>query len=154
MVKNYLLDTNILIFLVKNERFGSYFDKNYGNLPNRVICYSYISLGELESIIEKNHWGNRRRTALNRVLKGFKMIPVTSKKLIQHYGQIDAYSQGKLQNHPLPEGLSARNMGKNDLWISATASILEATLITTDQDFEYLHKVFFSVEQINIQEFK
>jgi hypothetical protein len=31
-------------------------------------------------------------------------------KLIRNYGTIDAYSQGKLKDKPLPTGMSARNM--------------------------------------------
>jgi len=36
-------------------------------------------------------------------------------------------------------------MGKNDIWIAATAYILEAELITTDRDFLHLDQVFFKV---------
>jgi len=53
------------------------------------------------------------------------------KTIIERYAEIDAFSQNKLPKIPL--GLSARNMGKNDLWIAATASILEAKLLTTDK---------------------
>lgn len=35
-----------------------------------------------------------------------------------------------------PEG--ARNMGKNDLWIAASAKAAGATLLTTDGDFDHL----------------
>ena len=31
--------------------------------------------------------------------------------------------------------MTARNMGKNDVWIAATAYVLRATLVTTDKDF-------------------
>ena len=44
-------------------------------------------------------------------------------------------------------GMSARNMGKNDLWIAATASVAAAVLITEDQDFDHLDGVFVSVER-------
>jgi predicted nucleic acid-binding protein len=33
-------------------------------------------------------------------------------------------------------------MGKNDVWIAATASVLEGTLITTDTDFDHLQGEF------------
>nr|WP_157618605.1 hypothetical protein [Spirosoma spitsbergense] len=36
-------------------------------------------------------------------------------------------------------------MDKNDLWIAATASLLEAILITTDKDFDHLHGRFIEV---------
>lgn len=38
----------------------------------------------------------------------------------------------------MPAGLSARNMGKNDLWIAATALYLDLPLHTTDNDFDHL----------------
>ena len=41
--------------------------------------------------------------------------------LMEAYARIDAYSQGRLQGEPLD--MSARNMGKNDLWIAATAYV-------------------------------
>jgi predicted nucleic acid-binding protein len=40
-------------------------------------------------------------------------------------------------------------MGKNDIWIAATASVLNATLLTTDGDFAHLNSVFLSVIQID-----
>ena len=67
---------------------------------------------------------------------------------IERYAEIDAFSQGKLKDRPL--SISARNMGKNDLWIAATASILNATLLTTDLDFNHLHNVFLNLECIKI----
>lgn len=58
------------------------------------------------------------------------------------YGEIDAFSQGKLKGQPLPAGLSSRNMGKNDLWIAVSAAATVATLLTTDKDFKHLKGVF------------
>lgn len=45
-------------------------------------------------------------------------------------------------------GMSARNMGKNDLWIAATASALDLTLLTTDRDFDHLHLPLLSLQKI------
>jgi len=36
-------------------------------------------------------------------------------------------------------------MGKNDLWIAATAYTLNATLVTTDTDFDHLDGEFIEV---------
>ena len=36
-------------------------------------------------------------------------------------------------------------MGKNDIWIAATASVLDATLLTTDKDFDHLNNEFLNV---------
>jgi len=36
-------------------------------------------------------------------------------------------------------------MGKNDLWIAATALLTNSKLITTDSDFRHLDDTFFEV---------
>ena len=71
------------------------------------------------------------------ILGRFGIIDITE-RLLPSYARIDAYSQGKLEMKPLPAGMSARNMGKNDLWIAATALFFELELHTTDKDFDHL----------------
>jgi tRNA(fMet)-specific endonuclease VapC len=65
--------------------------------------------------------------------------------ILNLYGEIDAFSQGKLQR-PLPNGVSARNMGKNDLWIAAAASATQSILLSTDRDFAHLEGAFIKFE--------
>lgn len=65
-------------------------------------------------------------------------IPDIAPELPDLYARVDAYSQGQLPGQPLPNGLSARNMSKNDPWITATALYLDLPLHTTDRDFEHL----------------
>ena len=81
-------------------------------------------------------------------IKGIPQIPIEGDDLLDTYADIDAFSQGKHAFLSLPTGMSARNMGKNDLWIAATAKVLEATLITTDKDFAHLSKVMIELETI------
>ena len=66
--------------------------------------------------------------------------------IIKRYAEIDAFSQDKLKNRPL--NYSARNMGKNDLWIAATASVLNIPLMTTDNDFNHLDKLFLKLIKV------
>ena len=75
-------------------------------------------------------------------------VGINSQDIIKKYAEIDAFSQGKLINNPL--GMSARNMGKNDLWIAATASVANATLLTTDKDFEHLNNRYLNLETIKL----
>ena len=42
-------------------------------------------------------------------------------------------------NYLPPIPFSARNMGKNDLWIASTAFLFGLPLVTTDHDFDHLH---------------
>ena len=39
-------------------------------------------------------------------------------------------------------------MGKNDLWIAATAFALDVPLMTTDGDFDHLNDTFLKVLKI------
>ena len=39
-------------------------------------------------------------------------------------------------------------MGKNDVWIAATAHVNGAILLTTDNDFDHLTPLFFAVEKV------
>lgn len=65
------------------------------------------------------------------------------------FSEIDAFSQGKHGVKKLPNGMSSRNMGKNDLWIAASASVLNAVLLTTDKDFDHLDEEFLEVIYID-----
>ncbi len=70
------------------------------------------------------------------------------KNIINRYAEIEAYSQGK---HPEKQStFSALNMGKNDLWIAATASVLNAVPITTGKDFNHLQTQFLKIEWIDV----
>jgi predicted nucleic acid-binding protein len=150
---NYILDTNILILLVKSRKFSALFDQNYFSNPVNNFFYTHSSLGELDSISKQNQWGEKRLILLKNLLKGFNLVKSTSIDIVQNYGTIDAYSQGKLKNKPLPIGMSARNMGKNDLWIAASAIVLKATLLTTDKDFDHLSPSFINIDLIDISTF-
>ncbi|WP_338793048.1 PIN domain-containing protein [Bernardetia sp. Wsw4-3y2] len=150
---NYILDTNILILLVKSRIFAEFFDENYFSNTDNTFFYTHITLGEIDSISKQNQWGQKRLILLKNLLKGFNLVKSTSIDVVQNYGTIDAYSQGKLKNNPLPIGMSARNMGKNDLWIAASAIVLKATLLTTDKDFDHLSPNFINIDLIDISTF-
>lgn len=88
---------------------------------------------------------------LVKLLEGFPVVAPRGglgDELTQAYAIIDAYSQGKHPLKKLPEGISARNMGKNDLWIAATAHLLKADLLTTDKDFDHLNSIFCKVRLV------
>lgn len=151
---NFVLDTNIILLLVKNENFGNFFKQTYQHTSQNHLLYPFATLGELDSITKQNNWGEKKIHILNQILKGFQFIGQVNTDMIEAYGLIDAFSQGKLKNKPLPQGMSARNMGKNDLWIAAVTYTLNATLITTDKDFEHLAPDFIKLNLIDIQQFK
>ena len=151
---NYLLDTNILLGHLKGEGFTDYLDKTYHIFSGTNLAgVSVVTIGELKSLAIQRKWGTIRQTKMQSLLEDFLQLPVAKNVLVERYAQIDAYSQGKLLNKPLPSGMSARNMGKNDIWIAATASLVNATLITADKDFDHLSDTFLKVVRIDIQNF-
>ncbi len=87
---------------------------------------------------------------LTALLSKLIIADINVEDIITRYAEIDAYSQGKLSGRSLND--SARNMGKNDLWIAATASVLKAILLTTDGDFNHLNNEFLIVNHLNQQE--
>ncbi len=147
-MKTYLFDTNILLYYFRQDLKWDYINTQYSlrDLSDNVV--SVVSWGELYSLALRNAWGDRRFKTLHRLNEFFIIADIYEETLLQKYGEIDAYSQGKLATNLLPTGLTARNMEKNDLWIAATAHVLNLTIITSDGDFDHLNGVYLSVEKI------
>ena len=143
----YLLDTNILLLYLREDRTTLEIEENYQILDSENLAFiSVVSKGELKALALRNKWGNRRIRELENFLDLFLVVDINAEDIIDRYAEIDAFSQGKLESYtPLT---SARNMGKNDIWIAATASILEAKFLTTDKDFEHLDGVFLDLNLI------
>jgi tRNA(fMet)-specific endonuclease VapC len=74
--------------------------------------------------------------------------------LIPSYINIDAFSQCSHPEIAVYEHITPRNMGKNDLWIAATASLLNLKLITTDADFDHLNTNFIELQKVYTSEFR
>jgi tRNA(fMet)-specific endonuclease VapC len=144
----YTLDTNILIHAIRETPLFNNINKKYGlfKAGNQTII-SAVSVGELRSFALQNEWGSRRIKAVNTLLSILQTVPVTTNPIfIEAYAEIDAFSQNKQPSLKLNN--TPRNMGKNDLWIAATATITKSTLISTDTDFSHLNDVFFYWEHI------
>lgn len=122
-----LLDTNVLL---KNH-----IRKNLA-LPEDSFI-SIINVGELESLALPLNWSYQKQTLLQNLLNQIPIIDINL-QIAKICGLVDAYSQGKLQNNPLPIGISARNMGKNDIWLAATALFFGMDFQTYDNHFDHL----------------
>jgi tRNA(fMet)-specific endonuclease VapC len=145
----YLLDTNIYITFIRNERFKKYIDEKYRKRGN-ILFTSCVVEGELKSFAIQRNWGFNKVQKMEKILSDFTIYPIKTNKIISKYAEIYAFSQGK---HPtIALNGSARNMGKNDLWIAATAAVLDATLLTMDRDFEHLNGRFLNVIYVNLNE--
>ncbi len=148
---NLLFDTNILVFLIKHPNFKKLTD--IINPDKRKILISIVSVGELRSIALQNNWGDKRLQVAENIL-GIASLVEISETMAGAYAAIDAYSQRRnprITNYPFT---TPRNMGKNDLWIAATASLLGLKLVTTDADFNHLHQTFLEVQVLRPELFK
>jgi predicted nucleic acid-binding protein len=110
---------------------------------NRLFL-SIISVGEIESLAYQLNWGNEKWESLEKILRSISLLGIYE-ETIHAYARIDAYSQGKLKDAPLPSGITSRNMGKNDLWLAATAHVGNFDFVTNDRDFDHLDQVFLNV---------
>lgn len=135
--------------MVRNEAFEAHLDEIYPYHENKIML-SVVSHGELQSLAIQWKWGDKKRMRLRYLVSKFVVYPIKVEAVINAYAQIDAFSQGKLADRPLPPGTSARNMGKNDIWIAATAHATQATLLTTDHDFDHLHTSFLDLDRVNV----
>ena len=128
-----VFDTNLVIQYIRRGQ----------QLPARTVL-SVVVAAELEAFALKADWGYQKVRVMRAISERFGVVDITE-RLLPAYARIDAYSQGKLKIDPLPAGMSARNMGKNDLWIAATALYFEMELHTADNDFDHLTDLGLSV---------
>lgn len=143
----YLFDTNIVLHFLRASQVAKHVETIFRPFdPPNESWVSIISFGELRSLAKQNNWGSPRIEKLAILLDSLIPADIYAEDVFERYAEIDAFSQGKLLH--LPSDFSARNMGKNDLWIAATASVLDARLLTTDADFDHLDGVFLHVEKV------
>lgn len=148
---NYLLDTNIIVTYVRDTDVTRRLEDQLNLLTgDHNLIVSVVSIGEIRSIAKQNNWGDKKLTKLENIVSDFLITDINVETIIERYAEIDAYSQGKLKGEKVD--FSSRNMGKNDLWIAATASIFDLELITTDRDFEHLNPRFLKLNRIDLSE--
>jgi tRNA(fMet)-specific endonuclease VapC len=141
MSSPYLLDTNILVHLVRGDSTGEKIKARYTPYtrdPKPLICS--VTDGELRSLSLQFSWGPQKMDKMNFALEYFGNVPIESKEVMEAYATIDFFSKS--------QGIK---MGKNDVWIAAAAFTSGAQLITTDDDFDHLSPSFISVEKIELQ---
>jgi tRNA(fMet)-specific endonuclease VapC len=138
----YLLDTNVVLALLRGGALGTYIDATFGlSAGKRRPAISVVTHGELRVLASRNGWGGAKLAALQTALNALVTVDINVADIIDAYVEIDVYSQ----HHPG----GARNMGKNDLWIAACAKASGATLLTTDKDFDHLNPGMISVEYVD-----
>lgn len=146
----FVLDTGILVGYVRDAGYCGYIDIRHRPLeaPN-VAVISAVSKGEILSLAIQFRWEDKKKRRLEEILAKIPAVDIHRSQILQRYADIDCYCKGKHPDRPLPRDASARRMGKNDLWIAATASVMGASLLTLDGDFDHLHGIFLDVLRID-----
>ena len=134
-----IIDTNILLAYVRGRGLYNKIEAQVAlrtSAPAPII--SIVSEGELRALALQFVWGEARRQEMERQLSYLTIIPLPFSRIIRVYAEIDDYSRR-----------NGVTMGKNDLWIAATASVTGARLLTTDKDFDHLNGSFLSRDWID-----
>jgi len=130
----YLLDTNILVALMRNNAIGKAIEATYALSSSlHVHAISVVVAGEMHSLASQFGWGDAKRKSLESMLEEIVWVDINHPKIIHRYGEIDAASRA-----------DGAKMTKNDLWIAATASVTGLTLLTTDKDFDFVDGRFLT----------
>jgi tRNA(fMet)-specific endonuclease VapC len=145
----YLFDTNILLHFVRETTLSKEIEATFDPFGSEnTPVLSVVSIGEIKSIALRNHWGANKLHKLNQIMSLFIITDINVEEVIEKYAEIDTFSQGNLLEKPLIG--SAKNMGKNDLWIAASAHVLGAYLLTTDNDFTHLDNIFIKLLKLEV----
>jgi tRNA(fMet)-specific endonuclease VapC len=133
-----VLDTNILVHLLRGKHAGQVVERLYGvsqRSPRAII--SVVTKGELKSLAYKLDWGPDKRARLEAMLAGLPAADISHTAVYNAYADLDFRSM-----------LLGIKMGKNDLWIAATTSVTGGVLLTTDGDFDHLAQTGLRVERL------
>ena len=131
MRRRYMLDTDICIYLAKNQH--PQVTARFERLKPEQLVMSAITYGELQYGANKS---SQRSRTLSQLAEITEYIPVESITLsaARAYGEIRATLEKQ-----------GRMIGNNDLWIAAHAMAMNVTLATNNER-EFLRVTGLSVE--------
>lgn len=137
MSQSYVLDTSALLPLLRGKELGELIDRTFGLRATPYLhTLSIVTHAELWVLIERNGWGDERKAAVEKALQEFVTVDVAGSQIVSAYRRAEAASVGI-------------TMGKNDVWIAATAMITGLPLITTDKDFNHLNGKLIDVQYVD-----
>lgn len=149
-MNTYLLDTNILVGIIRGSEYAAYTVKKFDLFnPQNISLISIVTRAEIYSFAIKRNWGSNKIQIMSEIINKIPSINIDSIQLIEAFAQIDSFNLGKHPTKKLTQGMSARNIQDNDIWIAATANVLNATLLSTDKHFEHLNNVFIDFVYID-----
>lgn len=145
----YVLDTGMLLGYVRGAGYADYAERTYAlSFPPNIALISVVTVAETLSLAIQFGWGQKQKEKLREIVNKIPAVPIT-RDIVDMYAEIDTYSQGKNPTIHLPSGITARNMGKNDVWIASLCAVIKGSLLTTDHDFDHLNISFFEVIYID-----
>jgi tRNA(fMet)-specific endonuclease VapC len=115
----YMLDTNICIYLIKQNPIQV--KEKFETISAGDICISSITVAELAYGIEKSRHQDRNRAALERFLTALVVVSFDALAAVQF---------GKIRRLPETAGTP---VGAYDLLIAAHAQSLDLSLVTNNQ---------------------
>ena len=116
----YLLDTNILIYLIKNKP-PSVADRINTLRPNDDLCISFFTYAELLKGAERSTRKSEVLRKLDRLTRQIPVVYKAGRTLCEHY----AVQFTRLKSADTP-------IGANDLWIACHALAEDAILVTNN----------------------
>lgn len=124
----FVLDTNVVVQLFRGNEIGKRIEAQLGLFTAAMPpLFAVVSLGEARSLARQWSWGPEKIAQLHALLLKLVIIDINREPVVASYVEIDHYSRSV-----------GRRMSQNDLWIAAVAAATEATLLTTDRDFDHL----------------
>lgn len=126
----WFVDTNILVHVLRQSPLGEHLISSLQFRARATVSMmSVVSQGELLSLAALVHWGKPKRDRLEELMNELVIVDIhaASRPLLERYALLDHVSHS-----------AGRTMGKNDLWIAASAAESGAILLTTDRDFDHL----------------
>lgn len=141
-----LLDTNILLHLLRNRAAGRWIDAQYGlteRAERPLICE--VTIGELLRIGTRpdRQWGAQRRQALSLWRQNLVVMQIGREPVFNAYAEAGVFADE-----------AGRALSDNDVWIAACARVAGAVLLTTDADFDVLHPHLIEREWIDPERLK
>jgi predicted nucleic acid-binding protein len=140
----YLLDTGVLGALAYGGILAERIDHATGvRASDQRPLISVVTHGELRTFIRGNQWGEKRQAGALAWLDHLVTVDLGAPELHDAYADMKLYTKKK-----------GAGLGDNDLWIAATTKVANATLLTTDKDFEplseiWIERMYFAPTVIN-----
>jgi len=88
-MKARILDTNLIVGLIRNDSFKDKFYEKYPLKENNLII-SVVTQGEILALSLKWKWGRRKVERFMDLVKDLAVYPIKTQKIIDAYAKIDA----------------------------------------------------------------